>query len=296
MGILGSEIGQYKISKKKLCMPMTGFIKRYNELIPLCVQGFETIEINDEYDTEEITGHIQKGGVVCKGAGGTGKSYGASKVNLNKLWITPNNLLAQEIHGEAITLHNLLGLLVESETGKTPYDVSGFEMIIFDEIYFYNTATLSKIKAFMNAHPNIIFTATGDCNQLEPIEINTNHITNYKPYIEACVSQIFNKQIVLKIVKRCRTKADGERLNAFKNDILNEDMDVMAVIKKHGINLIENGYDNVKTLKNIAFYNKTGKALSEHLHYRTHEEQYEIGVKLVCRKSGFKQEQNDYKQ
>jgi len=65
-------------------------------------------------------------------------------------------------------------------------------------------------------------------------------------------------------------------------------MDVMAVIKKHGINLIENGYDNVKTLKNIAFYNKTGKALSEHLHYRTHEEQYEIGVKLVCRKSGFK--------
>ncbi len=103
MGIIGTEIGQYKISKKKLCMPMTGFIKRYNELIPLCVQGFETVLINDEYDTEEITGHIQNGGVVCKGAGGTGKSYGASKVNLNKLWITPNNLLAQEKDGEAIT-------------------------------------------------------------------------------------------------------------------------------------------------------------------------------------------------
>ena len=287
MGILGTNIGQYKIKQKPLNMPSTKYMKSYNEEIKLCVQGFETIEINDEWNKNEISEHVMRGGVIIKGASGSGKSTGAKNVEMNKLFVTPNNLLAHEIEGEAITLHKLLGMTVGTDTTHAGHDVSNYKMIVFDEIYFYNVYMLAKIKAYMAAHPDIIFTGTGDCNQLAPIEVGCNNITNYKNYIENCMSQVFNKQIVLKICKRYKTDEDVKRVEALKADIFDTDLSLLEIANKH-FKKIENGYTNIHTLTNICYYKKTGLALCNDIHYRYYKKQYEVGVKLMCKESNLK--------
>ena len=125
---------------------------------------------------------------------------------------------------------------------------------------------LAKIKAYMAAHPEIIFTGTGDCNQLAPIEVGCNNITNYKEYIENCMSQVFNKQIVLKICKRYKTDEDVKRVEALKSDIFDTDLSLLEIANKH-FKKIENGYTNIHTLTNICYYKKTGLALCNDIHY-----------------------------
>ena len=71
----------------------------------------------------------------------------------------------------AITTHKLLGRRPRGseEEGFKPFDVSGYNVILFEENYFYPVFQLEWIRDFMAANPSKIFIANGDPAQNEPV-------------------------------------------------------------------------------------------------------------------------------
>ena len=91
------------------------------------------------------------------------------------------------------------------------FDSSGFDCVVFDEIYFSCVMKLSMIKRYCDKNHDKIVIATGDTDQLEPIELLTNQF-NYNDYANHCVNTIFNYEIFLKVPKRVKTDEDKEKL------------------------------------------------------------------------------------
>ena len=49
------------------------------------------------------------------------------------------------------------------------FDYSGYDVIVFDEIYFNGLRVLSTIREFLGNNPKLILVATGDGKQLKPV-------------------------------------------------------------------------------------------------------------------------------
>ena len=75
--------------------------------------------------------------------------------------------------------------------------------------------------------------ATGDTNQLAPIDLLSNTMT-YETYSNHCINTIFPNAITLKENKRLKTAEDKEILKQFKADIFNDDIPFIETIKKLG--------------------------------------------------------------
>ena len=97
------------------------------------------------------------------------------------------------------------------------FDDSGYDVIVFDEVYFANVNMLAKIKRYSESNPSKIMLATGDANQLETIDLVSNQI-DYETYADHCINTLFTSSITLRENKRLKTKADKETLRQFKAD------------------------------------------------------------------------------
>ena len=64
------------------------------------------------------------------------------------MFVTPTNKLLQEFEGEAITVNIFFGISF-ADVKLEPFDYSGYDVVVFDEIYFSNTSTYWKIKQFI---------------------------------------------------------------------------------------------------------------------------------------------------
>ena len=308
---LGSDIGQYKIGEKGLCL-FTSDQKFDNDKPELEHTGVLNIEINNEFDVDQFLPYVKKGEplLIEGSSGGTGKSSAATSIaermGINLIFITPNNVLAQKIKSnqrekrkinenciniEAITLHKLLGLRVNDDTNKRKiikqFDTSEYGIICFDEIYFHNCHLLKKIKNYVFNNTDKYFLATGDTTQLEPVEIDVNNIKNFKKYASMCVKSIFEKVIKLNVVKRCSEEERETWIN-FRNDIMNRDYEIIDVLKKYKFKFVKNGFSNIKTNKCIAYYNESVKNVGNYIHKKHYKNDYEVGVKLVLRNSNYK--------
>ena len=123
------------------------------------------------------------------------------------------------------------GFNAEGETTHmTKFDSSGYNCIIFDEIYFYNVSNLTKVLNFMKNNKDKIILATGDVDQLESIDIVSN-VQQYEEYINHCINCIFPYEIFLKENKRLKTAEDKLKLKNMKYDILKTNMSVLDIIK-----------------------------------------------------------------
>lgn len=89
------------------------------------------------------------------------------------LLVAPWNAQAERAGEErgvcGITLHRLLGLGADGRRTKPPFDVSGFDCIVFDEAMLHPLWALVRLWRFVEEHPSITFLATGDGEQLEAI-------------------------------------------------------------------------------------------------------------------------------
>ena len=77
---------------------------------------------------------------------GTGKSYICQKMTdkgYKVLFVCPTNELHQEFEGEAITINKMLGISF-GDTKLEPFDYSGFDVIVFHEIYFSGLCILEN--------------------------------------------------------------------------------------------------------------------------------------------------------
>jgi ATP-dependent exoDNAse (exonuclease V) alpha subunit len=246
----------------------------------------------DEFDVNEIKEIVSSLNLVLiQGYAGTGKSFAYKNLLDETLFTTPYNALCKDIRDggkNAVTLHKMLGLKYDDieVTKMNSYDVSNVEVIIFDEIFLYDTFKLGLIKEYINKHPEIRFYATGECNQLPAIEKLV--IKDKREYYKNVIYSIFPNVIELTKNKRCKTEEDREKMDSFIQDILNSTGDkkeLLDILKKYDIKIIGNIKD-IHTKKNICHMNSSCEFVNKLVMNKYHpDKKYIVGEDLICRKT-----------
>ena len=286
-----SERGGWRLSKtEKIIFPSDNLQVINNSRIEITPLETTRLEVKDEYDTDEICSLFEKHKTVMVRAeyGGSGKSYACAnmaKLGYNVLFVSPTNVLCRELSKgydiESITINKLFGFNAEGETKHMKaFDVSEYNCIIFDEIYFYNVSNLIKVNNFVKTYTDKIILATGDVEQLEAID-NISNVKNYEEYINHCINSIFPYDIFLTENKRLKTEEDKLKLKNIKYDILETKIPVIDIIKKYNFKMT----NKVITEDNIAYTNAKCQAVSKEVRKMLgRKDEYEKGEKLVCRK------------
>ena len=200
---------------------------------------------------------------------GVGKSHTVINYKNHKiLFVTPFNKLAQETrikgHG-AITANKLLEFYGDGQSyvKMKRFDVSSYDCICFDEIMMHGPKTLQKIDLFMKQYPDKKFFATGDVDQLQPIDFEANNVLDLRSYLMSCINQMFLNQ-TLKINKRLKTDEQRESLSDLKRDIFDPKKDIMKTLTSAGFNTISN-FSDIKSTKNICYFNYRVDVVNGHV-------------------------------
>lgn len=242
------------------------------------------VNINNEFNTQNICNIIieLKNMLILGNTPGAGKSYIASAIKLNKLFVVPTNKLVCKYRSDgysAVTINKFFSISINKEK-YIPFDYSEFECIIFDEIYFNNVYVLSRINNFVNNNINLVIVATGDVLQLKSVSEISNNVDE-KDYLNKCIYSIFNNIITLKINKRFKNPEDHLKLVEIKNYIYSDIFNLEKLIKLYfkytdDINLCIN---------NIAYTNNTCNLVAKEIRKNKNiKEEYIIGEVLVNRK------------
>lgn len=277
-----NKIGNWRVSKTDdYKLPFNDFKIVINKEIQITEPTAERVEIKNEWDTKEICNVFEdkKRVMVRAEYAGCGKSYAASymeKLGHKVLFVCPTNKLA--INNKGITINKLFGFGMTNDINMSKFDDSAYDVVVFDEIYFYSIGMLQKIKRYCDNNINKIILATGDMNQLEPIECIGNNID--ADYLDTCINMIFPHEIYLKENKRLKTEEDKVILKQFKNDIFNTKLSEINIIKKYF-----QMTDKITTESNIAYTNKRCSSVAKQVRINLNKkDDYEVGEKLVCRK------------
>lgn len=185
--------------------------ENYNIFVEPAKPIINEIKLNNEWDLEEIKSKLINKTIIHASVAGAGKTTAFQQLD-NVLFITPWNSQKQDLVKKgftAITLYNLLGLRLNGENYEKSkqYDVSPFEWIVFDEIYLYSVSDKERVNNFMNENNDLKYGATGDPNQLDPIESLSIESQEYHKNI---INSMFINQITLQQNKRCKNKADQD--------------------------------------------------------------------------------------
>ena len=218
----------------------------------------------------------------------SGKSYigkHLEKMGCKTLFIVPQNMLKQDIECEAVTLNVFFGIGIDKTNSLPKYDYSGFDAIVFDEIYMSSPFILNKIRQFTLKNPNKIIIGAGDVKQLPSIEPYTN-CQNVEDYVGNCFDIIFKHNIFFKICKRVGGKDTeaGERnrkkLDEIYDDLWIKDMKISDWVAKH----FKFTTDIMVSENNIAYTNIRCQALANEVRKRLGKnDKYEAGEILICR-------------
>ena len=174
----------------------------------------------------------------------TGKYPGSGKSRLALHWgnkrkdmlvVCPTNVLCDSIWQKgytAITTHKLLGRRPRGseEENFTPFDVSKYNVILFEEIYFYPVFQLEWIRDFMISHPGKIFIANGDPAQNEPVGQTLS--VNFDAYYDQIMRLMFLRRLDLQIPKQYAQR-DRERMTKLYDELLREQHDPFVIAKKY---------------------------------------------------------------
>ena len=271
-----NTIGGYKLefNKKLVKVPLNYTIE--NDLLDLNENKVINHKINNEYDINEFNNIFKDNNLFMSASyPGCGKSQMfkniISKFEIKGLIITKFTNLAEEIiiEGfEAITFNKLLGIHAEEDKKIDKFDVSDYDVIIFDEFNMYNVKELTLIHNYMLKNNNIRFGATGDSNQIESFGYNLNNIDNMENYIERCIDIIFPNQINLEIIKRLDSEEDKQKIINLKKDIFDVDNnpDVIELLKKY-LKPEQFIYkmDELSTKFNICYFNYKADKINKHI-------------------------------
>eukprot|EP00438_Fugacium_kawagutii_P004546 Skav222288 [mRNA] locus=scaffold807:301469:304798:- [translate_table: standard] len=287
----GAELGDWRLEDKPVTSVAETYKWRHNELPKIPIYKNERLIIDDEWDTENICQRIirVKQCMIRAKFAGSGKSYIGKyfqKMGYNTLFVVPQNMLKQEIDCDAVTQNVFFSVPIHKEDDKLPYfDHSGFNVIVFDEIYMSSPYILNKIRQFVIDNPDKIIIGAGDVKQLPSIEPYTN-TQNVENYVDNCIDIIFKYNIFLKICKRVGGKdtEEGERnrkkLNEIYDDFWEKDMEITPWIEKH----FRYTKDVMLSENNIAYTNIRCQAVANEIRRRLNKkDKYEVGELLICR-------------
>jgi hypothetical protein len=200
------------------------------------------------------------------------------------LFVCPTNKLCQEITEEekdiaAVTVNHFFGVGIADGTNIRRFDARKYDVVVFDEIFLVDTRKLAKMKRYAEEHPEKIILATGDKNQLEPVEPMTNTHADLDAYSNHCVGMIFPKYIYLRENKRLKTAEDKQKLKDFKRDIFDESVPIEDTVRKYFPVLRQS-----ETTYNIAYFNDTARYVAGQTRKRLGKSaEFEAGERLVCR-------------
>ena len=236
----GDTIGTWRVDKigNDIRFPSVEFQQEQNKQIPTTTTHQENIPIQDEWNVSEICKAFEhhKHVMVRDDMPGSGKSFACKHLanNHKVLFVCPTNKLVQKYEDacniEAVTVNRFFNLTLDNETAtREMFDSSGYDVVVFDEIYFCDIRKLAKIKQFVETNPDKIIIATGDTSQLEPIDSLTNTY-EYAIYADICINQILPYEIFLTENKRLKTQEQKYQLKHIKFDILNTSMPIMDTI------------------------------------------------------------------
>ena len=290
-----SDIGKLKMKKKTINCISTIESKRF-------VNSYQRVNndyrrefiLNNEWDRDEINKIIDKSNrMIIKadiaGAGKTNAFVNYCKINNKEaLFVCPWNSLCFSLKhdgNEALTLDKMIGLRFDGDNFKTmkSVDIEDYDIIIFDEIFLYDTYKLSCINDFMKKHSNKKFFSTGDENQNKPIE--TLNIETPKKYYNKIIGDMFYNSIILHDNKRCLLKEDQFKIKKITKSIRecktkNEALDIL----KSNFKIIYDKKDIVNK-RNVVALNRTAEWVNSLIHKPVEGQVYYEGLNLICRKS-----------
>ena len=290
-----SAIGKLKIEEKIAlggkCLAVKRFIDVYQ---PVAKQYKKEVIVKDEWDREEMK-HIldnNKNLVIKADIAGAGKTnafvHYCKENKISALFICPWNSLCFNLKSkgnDALTLDKVVGLRFDGANFKQTkeVDIEEYEMVVFDEIFLYDTYKLQCIKEFMHKHSGIRFYATGDEHQNKPIE--TLNVVNSKVYYNNIISSMFENSITLHQNKRCKTKEDQEKMKMITDAVRNSNskLEAIEVLKKY----FKCIYDkkDIVTQKNVCALNKTCEWVNSLIHKPFEGEVFYEGLDIICRKT-----------
>ena len=156
------------------------FTMKINNKIVIETQKYERININNEWDVDEVCQSIieHKQVMIRADLQVSGKTYATQhmiKLGYRVLFVCPTNKLAQNNGVNGVTINKFFGMTINNEESLTKIDASQYDVIVFDELYVVDICKLSKklrILLILIKIKKII--ATGDTSQLEPMNDYSN--------------------------------------------------------------------------------------------------------------------------
>jgi len=282
---MSSNIGEYKLETKKF-IPTSSIIVELNDLLD--IPNFDNVNIKtfaNEYDTKTINKYLQThNNVLIQGLyPGVGKSTLAKNYDKDALFISPYNVLCQELRSDkydAKTFAKLFGLFcfdVEMKN-KAGLNIDEYKTIVFDEIFLYTPSELKRISQIMNQYPEKHFIATGDCDQREPVGFKNSE------YLKQSLNVLFKDQILLSVIKRLESEEDKIKLIGLKQDVLKSNMTIEEICDKYNLNKVYS-LDEVKTKLNICFFRYRCEMVNEIIHFGVLDKKtkFEVGQEIVCK-------------
>ena len=185
---------------------------------------------------------------------GSGKSFSCEhmqKRGHKVLFVCPTNKLASNYKDNGVTVNKFFGVGLTDESRLARFDASGYDTIVFDEIFNFNIKNLARVKKYCDEHPEQIIIATGDKDQLECIDLISNQ-KDYDEYSNFCINTIFPCSVTLKENRRLKSKQHRKLLQQIKRDIFDESISVKQTITKY-FKMV----DRLTTSFNIAYKNRT---------------------------------------
>jgi len=289
------EIGKLKIKNYSINGGSLLCVKRFNDVYDYMTKPYnKEFTLVNEFDNNEINQVIDKNNklIIKADIAGAGKTTSfinyIEKYDKNALFICPWNSLCFNLKSkglDAMTLDKVIGLRFNGQDFKEGkgLDINDYDMVVFDEIYLYDTYKLQYIKDLMDKYNHISFYATGDENQNKPIE--TLNINDCKAYYNNIISSMFFNNITLHENKRCKTDEDRLKIKLITDAIRNSKSKEEAItIIKNNFKIIYNEKD-IKTFKNVVALNRTAEWVNNLIHKPFEGEVYYIGLNLICRKT-----------
>jgi hypothetical protein len=223
-----------------------------------------SLTLADEYNTDKLCGYFEEHRRVMVRAeyAGCGKSYACESMEKRGhkvLFVCPTNKLGCKYSKNSCTINRFFGIGLSDESKMNPFDASGYDTIVFDEIFFSSVRKLARIKRYCEEHPEKIVIATGDTCQLESIDCITNQ-HNYDEYYNKCVDLIFPINMCLQENKRLEKQEDKDTLKQLKLDIFDESIPIWKTVRKY-FKLVK----TINTTNNIAYKNTTCQSISKHV-------------------------------
>ena len=279
-----TDIGGWRHAKDDdIKLPSENYQYKFNTEIPITRPAFERVELLDEWDADEMCRIFEekKRVIVRAHLPGSGKSYACEQMRkrgYKVLFVCPTKKLVQK-NEDAVTINKFFSIGINPKAKMAKFDAGEYDVIVFDEIVFYDVPWFARIHRYCLDNPNKIVVATGDTCQLPPINALTDQ-GNAKEYSDYCINQIFKYEIYLHENKRLKKREDREKLKQIKEDTFNENIPLMDTITKY----FKFTTDITQSENNIAYMNDTCKEVAKHRRKKLGKvTEYEVGEFLICR-------------